>query len=307
MEKIVFLDRSTLRADIRRPNFPHEWTDYDLTKKDEIVERLRDATIAVTNKVALRKNDLEKLSNLRLIVVTATGTDSVDKDYCRENGITVENGGDYSVNSVPEHVFTLLLALRRHLIEYRNDLAAGKWEKSPIFTLHDHPIHELHDSTLGIIGYGTLGAAVEKIAAAFGMKILIGERRGAAQIRDGRVAFEDLLSKSDVVTLHCPLNDATRSLIGADELGLMKPNALLINCGRGGLVDEKALAEALQTGKIAGAGVDVLSSEPPSADNPLIAVKLPNLLVTPHVAWASIEAMQVLADTVIDKMEAFAG
>jgi glycerate dehydrogenase len=305
MEKIVFLDRSTVRAEFKKPAFAHEWTDYAMTQPDEVVERLSDATIAITNKVALREATLEKLPKLKMIVVAATGTDCVDSEYCRENNIVVSNVRNYSVHSVPEEVFSLILALKRNLIAYHEDVQRGAWQKSEIFTILDHPIRELHGSTLGIIGYGSLGAAVEKIALAFGMKTLISEHKNSSDLRDGRTAFETVLRDSDVVTLHCPLTDKTRNLIGEKELEMMKKSALLINCGRGGLVDEKALAEALQKGEIGGAGFDVLTVEPPRDGNPLLDIKLPNLIVMPHIAWASEEAMQTLADVLIDNLEAF--
>ena len=305
MEKIVFLDRSTVKAEFRKPSFEHEWMDFPMTQPDEIIERLKGATMAITNKVALREATLEQLPKLKMIAVAATGTDCVDSKYCRQNNIVVSNVRDYSIHSVPEEVFSLMLALMRNLIAYHEDIKRGAWQKSNIFTILDHPIRELHGATLGIIGYGSLGKAVEKIARAFGMNILISERKSATELRDGRESFETVLRDSDVITLHCPLTAETVNLIGETELGLMKKSALLINCGRGGLVDEKALADALQKGEIAGAGFDVLTTEPPRGGNPLLDIKLPNLIITPHVAWASKEAMQTLADVLIDNLEAF--
>jgi glycerate dehydrogenase len=305
MERIVFLDRDSIRANFKAPAFPHEWVDFPTTRAAEVVHRLSEATIAITNKVPLRKSDLEQLPNLKMIAVAATGTDCVDAGYCRDRGITVSNVRGYSVHSVPEHVFALILALRRNLIAINADVRAGKWQNSPVFCLLDHPIRELHESTLGIVGYGALGQAVEKIALAFGMHVVIAEHKSIQNVRSGRVSFEEALSVSDIITLHCPLTDETRGLIGAGELNKMKPGSLLINCGRGGLVDEQALVEALQNGLISGAGVDVLSEEPPVSGNPLLDIQLSNLLVTPHVAWASLEAMQTLADCLVDNLEAF--
>lgn len=307
MERIVFLDRDSVRANFRAPAFAHEWRDFPVTQAPETVQRLREATIAVTNKAPLRKPDLERLPHLKMIAVAATGTDCVDAAYCRERGITVSNVRNYSNRSVPEHVFALILGLRRNLVAIEADVRAGKWQSSPVFCLLDHPIRELHGSTLGIVGYGALGQAVEKLALAFGMRVLIAEHKSSRNVRSGRVSFKEVLSACDILTLHCPLNDETRGLIGAAELDKMKRSALLINCGRGGLVDEKALAAALQNGSISGAGVDVLSEEPPRSGNPLLDVQLPNLLVTPHVAWASREAMQTLADILVDNLEAFVG
>lgn len=305
MEKIVFLDRKSVNANFKTPSFVNEWIDYPMTDKAEVVERLKDATIAITNKVKIGRDEIDQLPKLRLIQVSATGTDCVDVNYCREKGISVANVRKYATSSVPEHVFTLLLALRRNLFAYRNDVKIGSWQKADTFCLLDHPIKDLNNSTLGIIGYGVLGKAVENLALAFGMKVLIAEHKGIEPAREGRVTFEELLSTSDVVTLHCPLTDKTRGLFSENEFRRMKNSALLINCGRGGLVDENALVEAVKNGEIAGAGVDVLSNEPPQNGNPLLEVNLPNLIITPHNAWASLEAMQVLADQVIDNLEAF--
>lgn len=305
LERIVFLDRDTLRADLRAPSFAHEWTDYDATQPDEVLERLRDATIAVTNKVRLRAETLRELPRLNMIAIAATGVDVVDLEYCRECGVTVSNVRGYARHTLPEHVLMLALALNRNLIAYRADVRAGAWERAAQFCLLDHPIRDLHGGTLGIIGYGSLGRGVERLARAFGMEILIAEHRNAATLREGRTAFDDVLRRSDVLTLHTPLTDETRGLIGTAELARMKRTALLINCARGGVVNEEALAGALRAGIIAGAGVDVLSCEPPHEGNPLLELDLPTLLVTPHIAWASVAAMQALADQLIDNIEAF--
>lgn len=305
MERIVFLDRKSVNADFRTPAFPHEWRDFPVTRKDEVVERLRGATIAVTNKVILGKAQLEELPNLRLIAVAATGTDCVDVKYCRTRGIVVSNVRDYARRSVPEHVFALLLALRRNLLAYNRDARNGVWQKSDVFCLLDHPIRDLRGSTLGIVGYGALGRAVAKLALAFGMKVVVAERKKAKTTRKGRMSFEEVLRASDAISLHCPLTQETRNLLGEKEFKKMRRGALLINCGRGGLVDEAALIRALQKGEIAGAGVDVLQNEPPAAGNPLLDPQIPNLIVTPHVAWASGEAMRTLADQLVDNLEAF--
>ena len=306
MEKIVFLDRSTLRADLRRPSFAHEWIDYAETRPAEVVERLRDATIAITNKVRLREAELSSLPELKLIAVAATGLDIIDLDYCNRRGISVSNVRNYARHAVPEHVFMLMLALRRNLFGYREDVLGGAWQRSTQFCLLNRDIQDLHGSTMGIIGYGALGQAVEKLALAFGMRVVVSEHKDASRIRSGRTSFEETLRTGDVVSLHCPLTEATRHMIGAAELQKMKPHALLINTARGGLVDERALAEGLQSGLIAGAGFDVLSHEPPpEGSNPLLDLNLPNFILTPHVAWASREAMQALADQLVDNIEEF--
>ena len=306
MERIVFLDRNTLRAEIRPPAFAHEWREYGATRAEEVVERLEGASIAVVNKVEIREAQLARLPALRLIAVAATGTDNIDLKSCSERGVAVSNVRGYATDTLPEHVFMLALALRRNLVSYQRDLRGGSWQRAEGFALLTHPIRDLHGSTLGIIGYGALGRAVESLARAFRMHTLIAEHKDAGQrARAGRTPFAEVLSQSDIITLHTPLNAETRHLIGAAELALMKPSALLINCARGGVVDEDALIEALRAGRIAGAGVDVLSREPPREGNALLELDLPNLIVTPHVAWASLAAMQTLADQLIDNIEAF--
>ena len=305
MERIVFLERGTLVADIGRPGFAHEWREYEATRAEQVVERLRGATVAITNKLALGEAELAELPELKLIAVAATGTDNIDLAACRRRGITVTNVRGYAVTTLPEHVLMLMLALRRNLPGFQADVRAGAWAAAPQFCLHTRSINDLHGTTLGVVGYGTLGQAVARLARAVGMNVLAAERRDAAVVRAGRTPFAEVLGTSDVLTLHAPLNEETRHLIGAAELRRMKPSALLINCGRGGLVDEAALVAALSAGVIAGAGVDVLSREPPSAGNPLLEVDLPNLIVTPHVAWASRQAMQALADQLIANIEAF--
>ncbi|MHB1591132.1 MAG: D-2-hydroxyacid dehydrogenase [Sulfuricella sp.] len=305
MEHIVFLDRSTLEAIIRRPAFPHQWEEYAATAPEEVIGRLQDATIAITNKAPLRAEALAQLPQLRLIAEAATGVNNIDVDWCREHGIVVANIRNYAVHAVPEHVFMMVLALRRNLLAYRSDLQRGLWQQSDQFCLFTHPVRDIHGSTLGVIGHGALGQAVAEMAKAFGMKVLFAEHQGATEVRPGFAPFEEVLAESDIVTVHVPLTEATRNLIGADELSRMKPSALLINAARGGVVDEGALAEALREGRIAGAGCDVLSVEPPRAGNPLLELDLPNLILTPHIAWASREAMQILADQLIDNIEAF--
>jgi glycerate dehydrogenase len=254
----------------------------------------------------LRREMLEQLPQLRMIAVAATGTDNVDMACCRERGIVVSNIRNYSVHTVPEHVFMLMLALRRNLLAFHADVQRGEWQKSPQFCLFTHPVQDLHGSTLGIVGNGAIGRAVGTIARAFGMNVLLAEHKGAGEVRVGYTNFDELLEKSDVITLHLPLNDATRHLISDAEFPRMKPGALLINTARGGLVDEVALRVALLSGRIAGAGFDVLATEPPADGHPLLALDLPNFILTPHIAWSGRAAMQILADQLIDNIEAFA-
>lgn len=304
---IVYLEADSLRAHIRRPNFPHTWTQFAQTPADKVAKRLIDADIAIINKARLDVGVLAQLPKLRLIALAATGADNVDLAACRARGIAVANIRGYAVNTVPEHVFMLLLALSRRLLDYRADIANGRWQEAPGFCFFDHPIRDLAGATLGIIGRGALGEGVALRAAAFGMKILWAEKKGAQACRAGFTPFDEVLAHSDAVSLHCPLNDDTRNLLGAEELAQLKDGALLINTARGGLVDEAALAQELLRGRIA-AGFDVLSTEPPRAGNPLLAASvlaLPNFILTPHVAWASSAAMQRLADQLIDTIEAW--
>jgi len=305
MERIVFLERNTFRADFRQPKFVHEWIEHGETLPVETVGRLRHATIAICNKLPLREAELSQLPELKLIAVAATGVDNIDLDYCRRRGIPVCNTRGYAVNSLPEHVLTLILALRRNIISYREDVSEGKWPNAKQFCLLTHPIHDLHGSSLGVIGYGVLGQAMARLATSIGMRVLIAERRNSASTRPGRTSFAEVLRESDVITLHCPLTAETRDMIALPELQSMKRTALLINTARGGLVNETDLAAALRKGLIAGAGLDVLSSEPPREGNPLLEIQAPNFILTPHVAWASNEAMQSLADQLIDNLEAF--
>jgi glycerate dehydrogenase len=299
---IVFLDRETLGVPVRPPAFPHEYREYAATAPGQVVERLADADIAIVNKVPLRTAALEQLPRLKLIAVAATGTDCVDKDYCRAHGIPVVNIRNYAVNTVPEHTLALIFALRRSLVPYVTDVRGGKWQTVGQFCYFDHPIRDIAGSTLGLIGYGALGKSVGRRAEALGMKVIATD----AFAFPGMVDLETLLRQSDIVSLHCPLTPETRNIIGRAQLALMKRDAILINTARGGLVDEAALVEALKNGEIAGAGFDVLTVEPPRDGNPLIDAALPNLLVTPHVAWASIEAMTVLSEQLVDNIEAWA-
>jgi glycerate dehydrogenase len=306
VQHIVFLDRASLKASVRPPAFAHDWRDYGATRPDEVVERLRDASIAITNKVALRAAALERLPQLKMIAVAATGYDVIDIAACRDRGIAVANIRNYAVHTVPEHTFTLITALRRNLLAYRSDVQRGRWQQSEQFCFFDHPIRDLHGATLGLIGEGVLGQGTAHIARAFGMRVLFADHPPPKAPGIEYTPFEQLLKESDVVSLHVPLTPETRNLIGIEQLRRMKRTALLINTSRGGLVDEAALAQALKEGLIAGAGFDVLTQEPPRDGNPLLDLRLPNFILTPHIAWASDGAMQALADQLIDNIEAWA-
>ena len=298
---IVFLDRESLGAHMREPNFPHGYVEHDATAPSEIVERLKDATICITNKVPLRADTLAQLPNLKLIAVAATGTDVIDKAAAKERGIAVVNIRIYAFNTVPEHVIALMFALKRQLLAYATDVRNGVWNNSRQFCFIPHDIHDVAGSTMGIIGYGAIGKSIARRAKALDMKVIAYDTFP----QEGLVDFDTVIREADVITLHAPLTPDTRHMIGAAELKKMKSSAVLINTARGGLVDEAALATALKTGEIAGAGFDVLTEEPPRNGNVLLDPSIPNLIITPHVAWASREAMQILADQLIDNIDAF--
>lgn len=305
VERIVFLDRGSLKAPIRKPNFPHEWQDYEYSIEENAVERLQDATIAVLNKVPLREEALNKLPKLKLIAIAATGSDVIDLEACRDLGIAVANIRGYAVNSLPEHVFALMLALRRSLYWHRESVETGAWTNAKTFCVFTNPMRDLAGATLGLVGYGALGRSVASIANAFKMNVIALDQ---VPIRDEGVraaSLDEIIETSDVISLHVPLTDHTRNLIGAKELARMKRDAIIINTARGGLIDEEALGEAIAAGRIGGAGLDVLSVEPPPADHPLLKLRNHNLIVTPHMAWASEEAMAALSDQLIDNIEAF--
>lgn len=305
----VFLDRDSLdhndlQFDELTATLP-EWRMYEATEPHQVAERITDAQVVISNKVVLDEALLSSAAELKLIAVAATGTNNVDIAAATRLGITVCNVRRYATPSVVQHVFALLLNLSRHLDDYRQAVQRGRWQQSGRFCLLDYPIRELSGLKLGIVGYGELGEAVARAATqAFGMDVLLAQRPGAPA-QQGRIPLHELLPQVDVLSLHCPLTDATRGLIGVNELALMKPDAILINTARGGIVDEPALAAALRSGKLAGAGIDVLAVEPPEEDSPLLAGDIPNLIVTPHIAWASRESRQRLTDQLAANIRAF--
>ncbi len=306
--RIVFLDRDTISPEtVLRPlSFPHELEVFDRTTADEVAGRIAEADIVITNKAPVREAALEGARRLKLIAVAATGTDVVDVKAANARGVTVSNIRNYAVNTVPEHTFALLLALRRSILPYRQSVARGRWREAAQFCYFDYPIRDLAGSTLGVIGDGALGKSVARLGEAFGMKVLFSDYKGTTGMGPLYTPFWDVLRLSDVLTLHTPLMPSTRNLIGAAEFAAMEKKPLLINTARGGLVDEAALVTALKSGQIAGAGFDVVTTEPPPDDHPLVELlELPNFILTPHVAWASQEAIQGLADQLIDNVEAF--
>ncbi len=303
--RAVFLDRASLKARLRKFAFPAEYIEHQKTANGEIVERLREADIAIVNKVPMRAETLRQLPQLKMIAVAATGYDVVDVPYCSQHAIAVANIRNYAVHTVPEHAFAMILALRRNLLSYRQDVEAGVWNKSEQFCFFTHDIGDLYGATLGIIGEGAIGQGTAAIGRAFGMRVLFADHPPPKVEGVQFTPFDTVLAESDVLSLHCPLLPATRNLIDGNAFRKMKRNALLINTARGGLVDETALIQALEEGLIAGAGFDVLTVEPPKNGHPLLDVRRPNFILTPHVAWASDGAMQFLADQLVDNIDAW--
>ena len=307
--KIVFLDSTAVppHLPIPRPDFAHEWIEYEYTAPEQTVERMKDADIAVTSKVIFSREVMRQLPKLKLIAVTATGTNNIDLLAAKELGIAVKNVTGYSSVTVPEHVIGFIFAFKHSLMGWHKDQLEGRWGQSKQFCYFDYPITDVRNSTLGIIGKGCIGSEVGRLATALGMKVLYAEHRHATACREGYTPFEEVLKQADVVTLHCPLTETTTNLINQETLSLFKPGAFLINTGRGPLVDETALLEALQSGRLGGAALDVLVKEPPVADHPLIvaAKTMPNLIITPHIAWASDSAVSTLVNKVRSNIEEF--
>lgn len=303
--QIVVLDRDTL---VNRPfdfDFPHTLSSYGTTEAHETLERIRGADIVITNKVVISAQAFAENPQLKLVAVTATGVNNVDVEAAKQNGTAVCNIRAYGNESVAEHAFMMMITLMRNLPAYQRDVAAGLWENSPFFCHLGAPMRDLNGKTLAIFGRGNIGKTLATYAQAFKMNVVFAEHKHAQSVRDGYVSFDEAIRSADVVSLNCPLTPQTANMIGEAELQQMKPGAILINCGRGGLVDEAALVAALKYGQIGGAGFDVLTQEPPRDGNPLLKARLPNLIVTPHIAWASQEAANRLFDILLDNINRF--
>lgn len=303
--KIVFLDVISVGDDIslERIEKEGELIKYNLTKENEIEDRIKDAEIIITNKVYIGEKEMAMAKKLKLICVAATGYNNIDMEAAKKNGIVVANVKNYSTNSVVQMVFSYILMLMTNLYNYSNDVKNGAWSKSPIFTMLKYPIQELNNKKIGIIGYGTIGKKVGKIAKSFGMNVIIAKLPGREYNDNSRLEMEELLKISDIITIHTPLTELTKKLISNKELNLMKKSAILINTARGGIVDEEALYEALKDKKIAGAAIDVLENEPPKENNKLF--ELENILITPHVAWASIESRKRLIEGIAENISEY--
>jgi glycerate dehydrogenase len=280
---------------------------YDGSDVLDVDKRLADCEIAIVNKAQVSGDAIRSSKRLKLITLTATGTDNVDVAAARECGVGVTNVRDYSSTSLSQHVFALVLGLTQQIGGYHALVRSGAWQRGGTFALFDYPIRELTGRTLGIVGWGALGQAVARLGECFGMRLLIAARLGTPRgsVPADRHAFDDVLEQADVLSLHCPLNETTAHMISTSQLQRMKRDALLINTARGGLIDSVALVHALRTGEIGGAGIDVLSTEPPPAEHPLLAADIPNLIVTPHVAWAARESRQRALDQVTENIADF--
>lgn len=306
--KAVFLDYATMGSGLDLEPLERLFTRFDVhekTMETEVADRIHDADFVFTNKFRMTPEVLRNAGKLRMIGLTATGTDNVNLDEARARGIAVCNIRAYCTGSVVEHVFGVMLMLAHSLGPYADSVRAGAWQRAQDFCMLNHPVAGVSNKTLGIVGYGELGRGVEKVAQAFGMTVLVSGRPGADELPAGRTPFPDVLARSDVLSLHCPLTDETRGLLGASEFAQMKSSALLINTARGGLVDAAALAAALESGQIAGAAIDVLQKEPPVDGDPLLDYRGQNLIVTPHIAWASDDARQNAIAELAANVEAF--
>ncbi|HLS17886.1 MAG TPA: D-2-hydroxyacid dehydrogenase [Paenalcaligenes sp.] len=306
--KIVFLDANTLAPELEWPafEFAHEYVAYPNTLPAQVAERIVDAEIVICNKVPISAADIATAKKLKHIAIPATGYNHIDIAACTAADITVSHVRDYAQDAVPEHCVALLFALSRSLIPYHQSVAAGRWQEAGLFSYFDYPIMQIQGATLGIIGAGTLGRAFAQRAEALGMQVLYAEHQGAAQVRPGYTAFEQVLATADVISLHCPLNEDTAHILNADTFALMAKKPLIINSSRGGLIDPEALVKALDLGQISGAAIDVVEEEPPAADHPYMhLMDRPNFILTPHVAWASQPAMRQLEKQAIENIHAF--
>ena len=306
--KAVFLDYATMGPELDLKPLRDLFDDleiFDETSDDQMVERVHDVEFAFTNKIRFTEELLHEASKLRYIGLTATGTDNIDLETAKANGIAVANIRAYCTESVVEHVFGTLLMLTHSLHSYNDSVRAGEWQTSQDFCILSHPVRELTAMTMGIVGYGELGQGVAKIARAFGMAVLVSARPGTARANEGRVPFVEVLTESDVISLHCPLNEQTQNLFNENTFAQMKPGSMLINTARGGLVDSAALVKVLESGHLSGAAIDVLAEEPPRDGDPALDYTGPNLIITPHVAWATNEARQNAVDELAANAAAF--
>jgi len=306
--KIAFLDSHTLSlngdVDFSVLRSLGNYTGYALTNKDNIIPYCKKADIVIVNKIIISENSIKKLPNLKLIAVIATGYNNIDIEAAKENNIKVTNVPDYAANSVSQHVFSLILNLTTKAYLYNEDVKKGEWSKSSNFGLLKYPTFELNGKIIGIIGFGAIGRAVASIASGFGMKVIVNDIKDISNTDCKKCSIEYILKNADIVSIHCPLNSQTKNMIDAAAIKKMKRSAILINTSRGGIVNEAELAQALTSGEIAGAGIDVLSEEPPQNSNPLLQ-NIKNLIITPHTAWSTFEARQRMIDITAENIRAF--
>ncbi|MFC3395932.1 2-hydroxyacid dehydrogenase [Brenneria rubrifaciens] len=314
MLKITFLDKGALpetiflkKNNFRRPQCRHEWVEYSYTSPEQVIERAKNSHIIITNKTLLTRETLSALPELKLIAVTATGTNNIDTAAAAELGIAVKNVPNYSNQAVSEHVIAMIFALKHSLMGWHRDQLGDRWASQTQFSYFDYPVRDIAGSTLGIIGAGTIGREVARLATALGMKVVFSERKGSVPCRPGYLPFEQILPSADIISLNCPLTNETRCLLNSETLALCKPTAFIVNTARGGLIDEDALLAALKRHSIGGAALDCLTQEPPAKNNPLMlaAKTLPNLLITPHIAWTSASALQTLMEKTIENIDEF--
>lgn len=307
--KAVFLDYASLDKNDLDFHALHAVFDelilYPSTDAETLVARVQDADVIISNKVMVDADTLKQCSQLKLILISATGTNNIDLQQAKAQGVVVCNCQGYGTAAVAQHTLMLMLNLATSCLQYERAVQRGEWNKASQFCLLDYPIIELSGKTWGILGYGELGQAVAKLAEAFGMRVLVGNLPNRPHADSTRVGFDDLLAQSDFVSLHCPLTDDTRDLIDAQAFAKMKKSAFLINCARGGIVNEASLADALKQGEIAGAATDVLTVEPPKEGNVLLEARLPNLIITPHSAWGSVDARQRMVQQLVENAQAF--
>ena len=306
--KAAFLDYATLGPDVDTSPLDDllDVNYYDYSPSGEISNRLQAIEVAIVNKAPINAETIAANTSLKLIVLVATGSDNVDLVAAKAHGIAVANIRNYCTPAVVQHVFALILALTRQISSYQAVVNSGAWQRSNTFARFDYPIRELTGKKLGIVGYGSLGRGVAEVGRVFGMEVLIAFRPGTESLEgECRVPFDALLEDVDVLSLHCPLTEVTRNIIGEQELGAMKSDSLLINTARGALIDSDALVAALRQGDIGGAGIDVLAEEPPTDDEPLLASSIPNLILTPHIAWTSTESRQRALDQVAENVQDF--
>lgn len=308
MEKIVFLDRDTMWAnmDLQRPDFPHQWIEYGKTTPEQVAERIGDADIAIINKSPITQDVLDQCPNLKMITIIATGFNVVDIEACTNRGVSVCNARGYAVNTVPELVMSMILALKKSLFSYAQDVADGKWQNAGQFCFLTHPVQDLAGLNMGIFGSGSLGGSVARLTEAFGMNVMYAEHKGQDTVRDGYTHFDHVIANADVISVHTPLTPQTQNMIALPEFEKMQKSPILINAGRGGLVNETDIVTALDKGYISGIGFDVLTTEPPNSDNPLLSIaNRPNVLITPHVAWGSTQACATLWQQTIENLNQY--